>query len=155
LEGGRGEPKTDIARLHDFRKLLERVTWESTLFSDVILDYDDEDPPKPADFQIAMEYRGSVHFKDFWSTPFGQWLGGPLAPLNATQTCKISARIYDHAQNEIGSYDVEDYIEVSAGPFAAQRLFLDRKTFHFVLENLVRTIYRKMLSDRVLAYPSP
>ncbi len=151
LDDGQGEPKEDAARLHGFRKLLEKVTRESTLFGEVMLDYDKQ--PTPADFNINMEYRGSVRLKDFWSTPFGQWLGGPLAPLNLTQKCKITARITDRAQKDIASYVVEDHIEVSAGPFAGQRMYLERKTFEFVLENMIRTIYRKMLSDRVLVYP--
>lgn len=62
-------------------------------------------------------------------------------------------RAFGRAQKDIATHVVEDSIELSVGPFAAQRIFLERVTFAFVLENMIRTIYRNMLSDRVLVYP--
>jgi len=142
MEGG--------ARHYGFRKLVEKVTQASTLFSEVTLDFVE---PKDADLTIKMAYRGSVRFNDVLSNPLGQIITLGYGPLNASQRSKITATVVDRNKTTIGNYVVEDAIETSLGPFATLRLSWERSTFEGVLENMVRNIYRKMLDDKILTNP--
>jgi hypothetical protein len=150
LNDGQGQPTEGTVVLSRFRKLVEDVADDSTLFSEVTLDWDE---PKASDLTIRMEYRSSVHFNDAISNPVGQLITLGVGPINATQRTKITATVLDGQGTELGTYMVEVTLESSLGPFALYRLYWERSNLEEWLKNMVRNIFQQMLDDKVITYP--
>lgn len=147
LGDGMGPRRPSDSRTEQFKALLEKVTEESALFSRI------GDDPNDVDLRIKIDYLGIVERHGFISGPPGHVLGLPLGPVDFDQKWRIKATVIDRSQSTIGAYEIEDEVTVRLGAFGGMRLPGWADVFSEGLENMLKTVYQKMLDDKLLSRP--
>jgi hypothetical protein len=150
LSGGSSPPVRNDVASAKFKQMVEEVTKVSRLFSRYTFD---PGQSKDMDYTIEIEMVNSGSAGAAAAAGFVSGLSLGVIPAGATDHYKLTGKVKDQNDKELASYILEDAVTTWIGMWAIPSGGSPpAQVVPSVLDNMLRNLYQKILSDQVLRY---